>query len=294
MVLPGKLGGRVGRRRDSSRSAAPEAALRRFRSRPPSGVRVPAGSGKMRPVEDNQPSPGRRRPGGHGRAQPTRRPAPPGRRSGGGQRRDPPTAAGTSGRSAGTAERPHRVGWAAHATARVPAAAPPATPAGGGTARRPRGWRSRGSARCCPGRRWTSCGRRPGPMRSRTPPGRWRTRWWRWRRRGTRRRRCGRLGRPSGRRRGRPACGGAGDRAVPGRGLPRRPDGAGRGPAHLRPGDLDAMLADIERDLAGRSGRSPSSSAAAGRGWNRTRRPSCCWWPPRPTATSASPPPGWP
>jgi hypothetical protein len=43
----------------------------------------------MRPVEDNQPSPGRPRPGGHGRAQPTRRPNPSGRRSGGDQRRDP-------------------------------------------------------------------------------------------------------------------------------------------------------------------------------------------------------------
>jgi hypothetical protein len=109
MVLPGKLGGRVGRRRDSSRSAAHR---RRFvvpGSATP-GVRVPAGSGKMRPVEDNQPSQGRRRPGGHGRAQPTRRPAPSGRRSGGGQRRDPADrragaerpARGREGRPAGT------------------------------------------------------------------------------------------------------------------------------------------------------------------------------------------------
>src|SRR4029453_14790889 len=79
MVLPGKLGGRVGRRRDSSRSAA---IVRRFVV---SGVRVPPGSGKMRHVEDNPSRPDPRAPRGPPAppatrpTEPTARPGPPDR-----------------------------------------------------------------------------------------------------------------------------------------------------------------------------------------------------------------------
>ena len=58
MVLPGKLGGRVGRRRDSSRSAAPEAALRRSRPWACAPGRVPARCAPWRTTKRSRTVPG--------------------------------------------------------------------------------------------------------------------------------------------------------------------------------------------------------------------------------------------
>ena len=163
----------------------------------------------------------------------------------------------------------------------------PATADGTSGRWRRRGW---GSPRFCRGRRWTSCGRRRDPMRWLTLRGRLRMRWWRCRRMGTRRRRCGLPRWRSGRRRGRRVSGrrsgsrctrwGTSGRLE--RSWPRRSGSrAGRTWPPCRP--------TSNGRLAGRSGRSRCSSRSIGPSWNRIRRPSCSWWPPRPTATSGQP-----
>ena len=314
MVLPGKLGGRVGRRRDSSRSAAP--SRRRFvvpgapaipRAFPP----VPARCGPWRTTSRSRTARGpRRRParGAGGRNPSNPAPAPravsrPEAASG----RPADRRGGPDGPPPATGRRPTRAAAATRATRRDgrpvrrrPAADSARGAAATGPARRPGraggGGGAGGRRRCCPGRRWTSCGRRPDPMR-------WPD--------------AARAladavvalsedGDPEAAVRAARAAKRAAPRAASVRealGIALYQVGDFRAArtelaaAQRISGrqDLAAMLADIERAL----GRPERAIALFERGrpsprWNRTRPPSCCWWPPRPTATSASPPPGWP
>ena len=164
MVLPGKLGGRVGRRRDSSRSAAHRGGASSF---PGPDVRARSGSGTMRPMEDNHPQPDRpqrpARPQARGASSRNRRdpaavasqvipPGPVARPTGAAARQGPvvPARAGSLGR--GTADPlPPRADPVRAIGGPLPAIGGLLPPPRGGTngpLRRGPGWR-----RSCPRRR---------------------------------------------------------------------------------------------------------------------------------------------
>ena len=119
MVLPGKLGGRVGRRRDTSRSAAPEAALRRSRAWACAPGRVPARCAPWRTTKRSRTVPGA----------PPRRPA----RGAGGRNPANPRSRSQPGRSPGGAGAP------SERSGRPRSGGAPAAGRGGGSGdRRPR------------------------------------------------------------------------------------------------------------------------------------------------------------